>query len=257
MINNVALPAAAKAKLDELQVQCGAAEDALRGLAHRIANLPRDADAMRERLESERGKQSDRHRALHQLINKLLQWQRALPSGAVLEMAPPPAIELDGKTLADVLAAVRGEIGTLKGQRDATKRAPLPLAAVRELVESFVIAKIQAGQPRVGIVGDELRVQFRGDVDTMALLCWLAPEAAERALLREVEKLPERDGALAVSERERRVAELGAQLLAQERREEALICAAAESGTEILRRVDVSPAVALGVVVAAPTQQVA
>jgi hypothetical protein len=54
MMRGVTLPDAAQAKLNELQVQCGSAEDSLRGITARIANLPRDADGMRERLEAER-----------------------------------------------------------------------------------------------------------------------------------------------------------------------------------------------------------
>jgi hypothetical protein len=250
MINIVALPDAAQAKLTELQALCGAAEDALRGIAHRIANLPRDADAMRERLETARDEQSRRHNALHQLLNRLQQWLRELPSSIAVETAAATQpVELDGKTLADVLAATRSEIGALKAQMVSVKNAPLPMADVKQLAESFVVRLMQQ-RPTVTVGRDQIRLASP-EVDmlapsavmqsVLATVAWIAPDAVLRAIEREIDALGERTDALSAAERIKRVGEIEAQLLELERREEALIMRAADDGLEVLRRVDADP----------------
>jgi hypothetical protein len=152
-------------------------------------------------------------------------------------------------------AGVRKEIAGLRQQLVTVKAAPLPLDDMRELVESFVVELMRRGQPGVAIVGDKLRVLFRGDMaapeDVLALLAWAAPEQVCRALEREVGKLlPVRADALPPQERIRLLAELEAQLLDRERYESALIESARESGVEILFRADADPSAVLGVVVA-------
>jgi hypothetical protein len=85
-----------------------------------------------------------------------------------------PVLNGNGKTLAVAIEAVRGEIAELKRQLDVTRRAPLPQADQRALVESFVIELMRRGRPSVAVVGDKLRLQFRGDMlapeDVLALI---------------------------------------------------------------------------------------
>src|SRR5262245_40828995 len=137
----VMLPPEAAAKLQELDLARMAAEDALRGIAARIADLPPDAGAMHGRLAAERDRQSRRHSALHQLLNRVQQWQRELnlPPGIVLEMAPAVEVGLKpGEKLVDVIEAVRTEIAGLRAKLAAVKAAPLPQADVVSLIEGYV-----------------------------------------------------------------------------------------------------------------------
>jgi uncharacterized coiled-coil protein SlyX len=214
-----------------VELPAAAAGRHLRGIAARIANLPRDADGMRSRLKGERDKQSRRHNALHQLINKLLQWQRQLPAGVTLESAPPVTVELkSGEKLSDVIAATRNEIAALRQRLDVTKRTPLPLPDMKQLADVARLARI--GRPTVAVQRDSLRAVPR-EVDmlspegvmrfVLATVAWVAPESLLAALEREIDALPERADALSAAEREPRVGEIEREIEQRERYEESLI----------------------------------
>jgi hypothetical protein len=83
----------------------------------------------------------------------------------------------------------------------------------------------------------------------VALLCWMQPAAMVAALEREIDAMPAPELALTAKEKEKRLAQLKADLDALERLEETLIEQAARDGLEILRRADASPAAVLGVAV--------
>jgi hypothetical protein len=128
---------------------------------------------------------------------------------------------------------MRAEIAALGKALAAVKTAPPTRDEQRQHVENYVVQLYRQARPTVGIVGDRLRVGFRGDTalieDTAALLCWLAPAAFEAALLRE---LPEQADAMPKAEREREVARLEGQLLELEHRAEALISRAGSEGVK-------------------------
>src|SRR5262249_34854081 len=157
------------------------------------------------------------------------------------------------------LAAVRGEISALHGKLARVKAAPLPQADQKELVEQYVIGLMRQAAPNVAVVGDRLRVGFRGDVyapeDVAALVSWLAPELVCRALERELAAQPERAGALPKLERLRQEAELEAQVYELERKEEALILRGADDGIELMRRPNADPRAVLGVRIATAVAQ--
>jgi hypothetical protein len=258
----VALPPEAQAKLAELQMQRMAAEDALRGIAGRLSSLPRDADQMRAALETERDRQSRRHNELHRLINAVQQWLTQLRPGTLLEPAPPVDVSLKtGEKLTEAIDRTRKEIAMLRQQIASTQRAPLPLADQKKLAQEYVARLWRQARPTVSIVGDTLRVGWRGDCvmaeDTAALLAWIAPHLISEAISSELAALPERADALSVQERMRRLSELEAALLRAESQESALIMLAAEDGTEISRRHDMDPRCVLGVVIAAAKEATA
>jgi hypothetical protein len=259
----VELPEAARTRLQELIVARDAALDASRSANARLNALSGDADPqMRTRLAAARDQQNHRHGQLAQLLSRVQQWLAELRSGVVLEEAPPAAIVLpDGQTLDAALAAARAEVKSLRGRLVAVKAAPLPREDQCELAVEHVVRLGQAARPAVGIVGDKLRVGFRGDMaaadDVLALLCWAMPEAVCAALEREIAAQPARADALPASERMRRVAELEAQLLELETREEALLKQAAAAGQDIVRRPDADVRAVLGVVIAKAQAQAA
>jgi hypothetical protein len=260
----VTLPAAAQARLQALTIDRDMALDASRACASRLSQLPGDADQqMRDRLAGEQAKQGRKHAVLHQLVSRVQQWQRELPSGVELELVAPPVIELKpGEKVADAIEAVRGEIRTVRERIAIIRSAPLPKAAQQHLAAEYTVRMAQAARPQVRVVNDQLRVSYRGDMaateDVVSLLAWIMPEALCEALERELAAAqPARTDAMSSGERMQRTAELDVQLLALERREEALITAAQEQGLVIERRPDASPLAVLNVEIATAAKQVA
>jgi hypothetical protein len=248
------LPEAARERLVELEAGRMQAEDAMRGFAQRTASLPTDRTELLAWLESERAKQSQKHGVLHQLHNRVQQWLTQLPAGSALEEAPPPVMEHKANgDLNAAIVSVRAEIARLRVELQSTRMASLPKADQKKLAEDYVVGLMRQAAPNVAIVGDRLRVAFRGDCvaaeDTAALLAWVAPDTFLRALERAIDAVPERADALPVDQRKQRVGELEAALDQAERAEQVLLHQAHESGIDILPRADVSPAAYLGVVV--------
>jgi hypothetical protein len=233
------------------------AEDAARSANGRLNSLPDDADPqMRQRLADERNKHNHRFAQLSQLISRVQQW--IVQQRADVALASVPLVPADlgaGETPSAAIATVRDEIAALGQQLATVRRAPLPLAEKRKLVDDYVVRLIRQGRPSVTVVNGALRVTFRGDMaaaeDVLALLAWGRSGLVCDALDREVEKLPEHADPMPTAERLARVAEIEGQMLDLERREEALVLRAAGDGLEVLRRPDASPLAVLGVMIAA------
>jgi hypothetical protein len=229
-----------------------AAEDAMRAVVNRLNILPADADAsLRTKLATERDKQSRRQGQLHQLLSHLNQWVTEQPASVKLDCVAPATVELkNGVKLSTELDNVRDQIKAARQHLEAIKRAPLPLADQKQLAEDYVVRLMQAAQPTVNVVGDRLRVGYRGDMaaaeDVLALIAWATPDALLRALERQLAAAPMRTDALPAKERQERVSQLTHSLLQLERREEALVSMAASEGIEILRRPDADPCAVLG-----------
>jgi hypothetical protein len=257
----VELPAPAAVKLAKLDVARMVSEDATRAATSRLSNLPRDADPqMRDQLARERDQHGARHRALASLGHRLNEWLMQLRPNTVLEMVQPADIKLrNGETFFDAIDATRNQISSLQGQLAVVKAAPLPVEDQRQSVAAYVEKMGQLARPAVSIVKDgAVRVGFR-DVfvepeQVLSLLAWLAPDLVRNALTSVLESQPRVVGAMPASERLQRVAELEDKLLELERQEEASIEHAAKQGLDILRRVDASPPVVLGVVITKKAQ---
>jgi hypothetical protein len=254
---SVSLPAAAEAKLGELELTRDGAYDAARAAAGRLNNLPRDADQqMRDRLTSERDRHNHRHAQISQLVHRLNQWLMELRGVALVSTSPVDVALEPNETLSTAIVNVRAEIARLRQHLAAVRTAPLPIEDQEQLAEAYVVRALAAARPTVAVVGDQMRVTFRDSVvagtdDVLALLCWCCPEQVWKALTRSIREQPVRADAMSAEERTRRVTELEAQLSALEHREEALVLRAAGDGLEVLRRPDASPAAVLGVVVVA------
>jgi hypothetical protein len=218
------LPEAARKKLSEIELHRLAAEDGMRACQSRINSLPGDKVDLQARLEAERDKQSHRHGVLHQLHSRVQQWLTQLPRGSVLEEAPPPAHKSNGD-LSAAINSIRKEIAALHQLLASVKAAGLPVAYVKALAQDYVVSLMRQAAPHVAVVGDQLRVTYRGDMvaagDTVALLAWIAPDAVLRALERAIDALPERADAMSVEQRKKRIAELEMALDQAERAEQA------------------------------------
>jgi hypothetical protein len=257
------LPAPAAVKLAKLDVARMVAEDAARAATSRLSNLPRDADPqMRDQLARERDHHAARHRALASLGHRINEWLMQLHARTVLEIAPAADnIKLrNGETWIDAIELAQNEITALQGQLRIIRAAPLPVEDQFKAAAAYVAKLAATVKPTVAVMrDDQLRLSFRDSViggtdDVVALLCEIFPEAVQAWLERKIEEQPARVGAMPASERLQRVAELEEKLLELERQDEALIELAAKQGIDILRRVDASPPVVLGVVIKARAQ---
>src|SRR5262245_21495769 len=217
------LPPRSQDKLRELQLACDLALDGARSSNGRLNALDDTADArMRARLETEVSRQSSRHAVLAQVLSRVHQWLMQLPHTVVLEPVGDIAIALKpDEKLVDAVVAVRREIAALKQKLVTVKAAPLPRDEQWAHVKAYVLRLLSEVRPTVAVVGDALRVGWRGDAvaieDTAALLCWLDPDRLARRLL---DELPDAEaGAMPAAERKKCVVEIEAALLGLEQRE--------------------------------------
>jgi hypothetical protein len=262
----VELPAAAAARLSELQLQRDAALDSMRGAQGRANSLPADAaHQMRERLAAERDRHAERHRQLAMLVSRVNQWcvELRLPFGS--ELAPAPMLDIKlapGETVAQAIGSVRAEIAALKQQMVAVRSAPLKRSSQQEAINAYLARLSQQARPKIGFdVRGNARVSWTEDLvtskdDLLGLLAFMfGPEQLAAAFARELEQEPERADAVTPIERDKRIAELSASLLSLERREEALLDRAANDGLDVLRRPDADPRAVLNVAVVAKEVQ--
>jgi hypothetical protein len=252
---SVALPDAAKSKLQELSLTREAALDAARSAANRLNNSPRDTDKqILNRLTQERDRHNYRHAQLSQLLSRVNQWIMEL-RGGTLTLAPQINVELrSNETLNTAISNMRSEIAALHQQLAIVRRAPLPVSDQKQAALDYVARLARTARPNISVVKDTLRVTWHDDIiagkdDALALLAWVAPDQVLATLERAIEQQPTPINSMPANERIARVSELEDQLQELEAREEALISRASNEGIEVLRRPDASPACVLGVVV--------
>jgi len=258
------LPAAARKKLAEIELQRMQAEDAARGAAGRWNSLPPDADELRERLARERDRHAERHRALSLLVSRLNQFcmELKLPANSTLEVAPALELKLKAsETVVAAVEAVRAQIANMQREIAAVRALPMRRASELEAIRAHLARLAQRSPPKVGFdARGNATVRWIEDMATMdgvlGLLAFvLGPEPLSAAFARDL--APEGAGAVSPLEREARLAELSASLLALERCEEQLIVRAADEGVELLRRGDADPRAVLNVAVVAKEAQAA
>jgi hypothetical protein len=164
----------------------------------------------------------------------------------------------DGETLIQAVTRLRDKIIAAKRHLAAVKIAPLPRADQKALAAAHVKALAERGRPRVSVERDAFAAVFidpRADFGVTSdyvscVLAWLEPVQMLSALEHEIDALPVPQQPMPAAERQKREADLAADLDRLEREEEALIEAAAAQGTEIARRPDAAPGAVLSVAVA-------
>jgi hypothetical protein len=260
------LPESAAAKLIALEDEAAAAESAARVAAERLAQLPRDSDQrVIARLVERRAAESNRHQSLAQLCNNLTAWVNKVR--VPLEVVEAPPVELaDGETIAAAIERTRDAIAALQHRLEAARTAPAPKAVDKKRAADEVAERVQRGRPRYDSRPDRLvidhidaqRMDFASVInDCLDKMAWLNPEAFLEAYNRDIDAIPTRADALAPDERQRRTAELVAELEALERCESALIDRAAAEGVVIFYREDHDPKCVLQVRAALRVQAVA
>lgn len=197
--------------------------------------------------------------------------ERRLASGAV-KFAEPIQVRLSkGQTAPDAVEAIRTEIADLKASISTVETAPRPSAETKAAARQMVEALAESGRPDLApsvqhaeaprwpttlcenFAGRPLLdLEAARQFDTPGLLAWLLKDRLIAALDAEIDALTDDAAAIATADRPKRVAELKAQALDAELREEAFIVAAEHQGVTIDRRHDIDPRAFLGLTVAAP-----
>jgi hypothetical protein len=263
----IELPAAARAKLAELELQRDGALDSMRGAAGRLMSLPRDAHELRARLEIERDRHAERHRVLAMLCSRLNQFcvELRLPRDDVLQLSPPVEIKLKAsETAVAALAMTRAQIAGVQADMATVRKAPLRRSSQQEAIRAYLARLEQQVRPQVSFdARGAARVLWTEDMiagkdDLLGLLSFvLGPDALLAAFTRELEQEAERSDAVTPLEREKRLGELSAQLFGLEQLEEGLVLRAQADGSDVLRRADADPRVVLGLTITQAQAQVA
>jgi hypothetical protein len=265
----VALPAQAQQRLDELTIQRDSALDQMRALQSRINMADGASDGLiRDRLTQERDKQSHRHNALSRLVsacNQFIMQLRPVP-GTSLEVHPP--LNLTIKTsLPAAVASTREQIADLQKEIAKVRAAPLKVSSKREAARAYLERLAQVYAPKILFDGrGGAKAMWREDMvvskdEILSLIVWAlgpnGPQELVEAFAIDEEGEPE--DAISPEERERQLSKFQNTLLTLERQEETLISCAAADGFEIIRRPDASPMAVLNLVIVAqePQQQVA
>jgi hypothetical protein len=262
----VELPPSATAKLTELGLARDLALDASRSCQQKINQLPDDNPSqMLARLVTERDKQAERNNILHRLLSACNQWlfQLRLPPGYVLVPVTLPVTLPPGQTAAEAIDAARAEIASIKNQELAVRRAPLKKQSQQESVVGYLARLADRVRPKVSFDPRGIaRIQWASEDfitrdEVLGLLVWsLGPlGAAQLVEAFELGQEAEPPNAISPEERETKLSELAAALLAAERRESALL----DKAGGVLPRPEMSPEAYLQVEIRTevPAQQVA
>jgi hypothetical protein len=263
------LPTDARRKLLAIESARQDAEDAAHAAGRRLQQLdPHSSDPAvvqrGEKLIEKRDRQSQKFDELNVLLNKIRQFLRELPPGAVVEVAPPARAKPNkDETIAAAIARVRLDILSCKQDLAAARNAPLPVAELKKLIAARVLRMATNGSPNLSADGGKLVLWFtdpragdsRCELNEVArLLAWLDPDRLRKRLEDEVDALGAPENPLTAEQKETRLAELMARMNDLERSEEALVENAQAQGMDVMRRADASPAAVLGVVVKTAAQ---
>ena len=200
-----------------------------------------------------------------QLCSHLDYWMRHHGDLAGLEQAerPTPPKPTGSQGWAGALASVRKDLARLDADAHAVKTAPMMAIEAKEAARRHVAELADKSRPDVRwLVEFGRQIEWpRGNLrdiggagavavampDARGLMAWLHPEAMVAALEAEIDAVADDGQAIGADEREARLAQIAAEKLQAERREEATIMAASAAGTTLERRPDADPRAVLAV----------
>lgn len=157
----------------------------------------------------------------------------------------------------EAVEEVRRQIAETRHEREALATAPLTKAEAAERIQAWLDA--EAKRARLDLMAGEFAAPGRGpghpfrvpvrageqrSADLGPIIAALFPDQVREALLA---ALPDDAGAIAMTDRPGRLAELDARVRDLERQEETLIDEAEAAGVEITRRPDANPDAILAV----------
>ena len=264
------LPTLAQVKLDRLDSRAFELHDAVRSAARRASELSRargtapasELASMDQELARLQGRLTDlqeQHRNQANLVANLKHWLSR--ASGTYEMAKPSSAKPEAAkvTLAQAVSNLRAQIKALAAERVKVLQAALPLADIKKQASAYVADQRERGRPKITFDhGRPFQARFDSSVegawtaklDIGAALAWLDPNAFEKRLHADIERLPQPTLAMSADERAAKLLELEAELLARERDEETLIELAEEQGAAIARRLDADPRAVLGIAIA-------
>jgi hypothetical protein len=258
------LPESARDRLTELTMERDSTMDAMRSAQSRINSLPVNAVQLRDKLSNERDRFAEKHRQVAMLVNRVNQYvvELRVPPGAIIE--PSPAIDLKLKpsdSLPDALANLRQQISAINAQIAQVRSAPLKRASKEEACWAYIAKVAQRAGPKVSFdIKGNARVTWAEDLvasrdDLLGVLTWIfGAQPILAAFARDLDGEPDAPNAVTPLEREQQLGKLTNDLLALERREEALIERAAAGGIELTRRPEASPMAVLQIVISSGQQ---
>jgi hypothetical protein len=210
------------------------------------------------RLQRQHGEQQQRYADLARLNTALRDWLERLPANATVKAAPAVKVSLGkgGETYLSAVERVREAITTATKQSFAVHRAGLPAADQKAAVAAAVRDLAAKGKPKLRIDHSGVELSFGGkgfttlsSAEVFGFLAWTDPDDLIERLEREIDTMPRAALELSPAEKAKRAAELRMEIENLERREEAIICRAADEGQIIARRINADPAAILGVIV--------
>lgn len=261
------LPTLARVKLDRLDTRAMELHDALGSVARRASEISRargtapasELAGMEQELTRLQGRLTDlqeQHRNQANLVANIKHWLSR--AAGTYEMARPSRATPEAKmTPAQAVSSVRAQIKVLAAERVRVLQAALPAADVKRQASAYVAAQRERGRPKISFDhGQPFKAQFDTSVegawtaklDIGAALAWLDPDAFEKRLHEDIDRLPKPALALSADQRAAKLRELEAELLARERDEEALIEHAEEQGAAVPRRLEADPRAVLCIV---------
>lgn len=228
-----------------------------------IKKLQQQRDALRIEigtLEQRRAKFSGVKGNSEQVLAQLQSFIPALcerGGGGRLRAVSISAKPRDNETLKDAILRLRNAITTAQGEINRLRMSPLPPADIKSAIVAHIEKMAAQGQPRLDVENGKVQISFPDEIMFSApgavrsapcgsatqLVAWLFKDRLIDALTNGVDQIK---GGVSQVERDRRSAELNAQLRRLEHEEEALVLQALEAGLECHRRVMASPFALLG-----------
>lgn len=244
------LPPEARQRLTSLLIERDSAQAAIASALNRIDQLRRglsyadqtaesqpELAAELEQLEMVRTAQAARHRDLADLCAAVESWLRRLPRGVELQLAGPLPDRGDLTTVRAQIAEAKQTIKKVKASPPSRQELRDKVAAYVEELAASCRSTIEYRNGKVTARFEDRSSLYRTEAQPMAILAWAAKDAILEKLLHQVDGL-DLAGGLSDADKQTKLAESEAALLALERLEEGIIRRSERGGAVILRRPD-------------------
>jgi hypothetical protein len=231
--------------------------------ADTIAKEQADRDALRAEFAVEEQRRSTLNARRANFEQTLAQLNGYIPllvergAGGTLRPVTVSAQPRKSETLGDAIRRIRSEIASVQGELTRLRTAPPTAEEYRAAAAAKVQQLVAQGAPTISHDGGKITITFPDEAQfanpgaalaapsgsSSKLQAWLFPD---QMLARLTEGVDEVVGGVSKAERERRSAELAAEICSLEHQEESLVTQALDAGLDVGRRVGASPLAILG-----------
>ncbi|GAA0607933.1 hypothetical protein [Paenochrobactrum glaciei] len=248
-------PGVEKMPLDDLKRRLAENDDAVTPAVAKITV------EIEERIKPRLDRASEAFQAIAAVVDNAASWiGEAKRAGVKLTDAPTPAKPKSGEFLKEI-DRVRNEIDEIEDALDRVEAAPCTLAEVRSAIIAEIDEIAERGRPNISYT-NRAASPLRLDTALGFVNSPRGPRVAETIVWAMQDIIKERalslvgdiepDGALTEAQRDAEIDRLTAELLDANRREEAVITAAAAVGMSVPRRRDCDPRALLEIVETTP-----